>query len=411
MPHILTLATLYPNALQPSFGIFVEKQTAALAKRDDFTVTVINPIAMPPWPLSELDAYKWRKAVPKHANWRGVKIYRPRFTIAPGIGGRFNPAFIARAVLPLARELHEKTPFDAIDAEFFYPDGPAAMRLAEKLGIPFSVKARGADIHYWGRKRSCSTQIFKAVKKADGLLAVSQALKTDMTAMGMDANKIRVHYTGLDQQRFQPRDRAKAKAKFGVTGPLLVSVGALIPRKNQALVIEALTELPSATLILAGEGPQEANYRALASKMGVADRTQFAGNVPNNELPDLLAAADIMVLVSKSEGLANAWVEALACGTPIVISEAGGARELLSDSVAGRIVGENAHEIADAARDILADAPAQKDVRAIVKDFSWQNNSDALAEHFYGILNRQALRLLCENQEIGISAATICRSS
>ena len=387
MPHILTLSTLFPNAVQPNLGIFVERQTAELAMRNDFTVTVINPIAMPPWPLNKLPSYNPLKALPLHRSWGKIKnIYRPRYTAIPIIGGRWNPSAVVRAVLPLAKRLHAERPFDAIDAEFFYPDGPAAMHIAAELGLPFSIKARGADIHYWGARSGCRSQILEAADKAAGLLAVSKALKADMTAMGMDVSKIRVHYTGLHQKRFKPVDRPAAKRKLNVDGPLLVTVGALIPRKNQNLVIEALANIEGATLILAGTGAEQTNYEVQAEKLGVARRVRFAGSVPHNELPDLLGAADIMVLVSKSEGLANAWVEALACGTPIIISEAGGARELLSDPAAGRIVGEDAGEIAKAAQEILANPPAQEDVRAQVKDFSWQKNGDDLVAHFEGIL-------------------------
>ncbi len=385
MPHILTLATLFPNALQPNFGIFVERQTAELAKREYFTVTVINPIGIPPWPIRTLARYKTLKALPEHENWGRLNVYRPRFRLIPRLAQR-NPAAIAKALLPLVQRLHASNPFDTIDAEFFYPDGPAAMHIAHKLDIPFSIKARGADIHYWGQKKSCRSQMLDAAQSATGLLAVSQALKADMAEMGMNAGKIRVHYTGLNQDRFKPVDRAEAKAKLGITGPLLVTVGALISRKNQHLVIEALADLKDATLILAGTGAELGNYMALAEELGVRDRVRFAGSVPHNELPQLLGAADIMVLVSKSEGLANAWVEALACGTPIIISAAGGARELLTDPVAGRIVNETPPEIARAVQDILANPPAQQKVRDQVKHFSWKKNGDDLAAHFYAIL-------------------------
>ncbi|WP_282073178.1 hypothetical protein, partial [Janibacter hoylei] len=103
--------------------------------------------------------------------------------------------------------------------------------------IPFTIKARGADIHHWGSDTKCSPQILSAADKASGLLAVSKALKQDMVELGMDGDKITVHYTGLDQSKFKPVDRAVAKRELGVEGPLFICVGALIKRKNQALVI------------------------------------------------------------------------------------------------------------------------------------------------------------------------------
>lgn len=386
--RVLTLSTLFPNAAAPNFGIFVERQTAELAGRSETMVTVVNPVGIPPWPLNQLGQYQALNALPEHEEWRGLEVYRPRFRLIPKIGGASNPKRIAEAALPLVRQLHQQAPFDLIDAEFFYPDGPAAMRLAQALDIPFTIKARGADIHHWGSDPNCREQILHAAEKASALLAVSEALKQDMIALGMDGSKISVHYTGLDQDKFRPVDRLAAKRALGVSGPLFITTGALIARKNQDLVIRALAAFPDATLMLAGLGEAEHAYRTLANQLGVIDRVRFLGSVPHDQLPHLTAAADIAILVSKSEGLANAWVEALACGTPVIISEAGGARELVTSASAGRVVDQTAEAIIEAARAILAQRPAQELVRSSVSRFSWKNNGDQLLSILSGAASK-----------------------
>ncbi len=208
-----------------------------------------------------------------------------------------------------------------------------------------------------------------------------------MVALGMDADKIVVHYTGLDQSRFIPRDCATEKAKLGISGPLILSVGALIPRKGQDLLIAALPALPGMLLMLAGRGESEGDFLALASKLGVADRVRLLGNVPHDDLPALFAAADVMALVSSSEGLANAWVEALACGTPIVASDVGGIRELVKSRDAGRIVERSPDAIAAAIKDILANPPARGAVALNVSAFSWDENARQLAAFFRQIVS------------------------
>ena len=295
--------------------------------------------------MNKHEQYRDLADLPEHEEWRGLDLYRPRFKLVPKIGGPKNPSRIAKAILPLAKQLHSKTPFDLIDAEFFYPDGPAAMRLSNALEIPFTIKARGADIHHWGGNPKCRSQIMTAADSAASLIAVSEALKQDMIELGMDGSKIDVHYTGLDQQKFKPVDRDLVKAELGVEGPLFICTGALIPRKNQDLIIRAMADFPDATLMLAGKGEEEGNYRNLTKSLGVEDQVRFLGSVAHDNLPKLVGAADISILVSKSEGLANAWVEALACGTPIIISEAGGARELVRSDVAGRIVQQDSDAI------------------------------------------------------------------
>jgi teichuronic acid biosynthesis glycosyltransferase TuaC len=388
MLRVFTLATLFPDASRPTFGGFVERQTVGLAARDDVQLEVVAPIGVPPWPLNRHPHYRYFTGIPQQEVWKGLIVHRPRFPLIPRWGGPFAPAAIANTVLPLLQQIRERFVFDIIDAEFFYPDGPAAMRLAEALDLPLSIKARGSDIHYWGGKMGCASQVAEAAERAGGLLAVSEALKRDMTALGMATDKITVHYTGIDKDRFQPVDRAKAKAALGISGPLIITVGALTPRKGQTLIVEALQDIPSAQLWCIGEGADRPAIQRLAQRLGLSERVHLPGNLPHYEVAKLVAAADVMALPSTSEGLANAWVEALACGTPIVISDAGGAAELLDRPDAGAIVERDPSAIAAAIRAILYDPPDQQTVRRTIDRFSWERNSDALFDHLSGLVER-----------------------
>ena len=376
MLRILSITTLFPDAARPGFGLFVARQAQALAARGDVELLVINP-------FPALPGLGGRAAVDHEY---GVEIHRQPFTTIPRFGVRWNPALIARAVLPLAKRLHEQRPFDVVDAQFFYPDGPAAARIAKALGLPLSIKARGSDIHLWGEKPFALRQMLAAAAQAGGLLAVSEALKRDMVQLGMAAAKIAVHYTGLDHARFHPLPRAEARtAVNGIVpadGPLLVTVGNLIALKGQKFVIEALADLPGVRLVLAGNGPDMAALQRLAQQCGVADRVHIPGSIAPDRLAQLLCAADAMVLPSENEGLANAWVEALACGTPLIITDVGGAREVVSHPSAGRIVDRSAQAIADALRALLKTPPAQQDVAANAARFSWEANAAQLATHY-----------------------------
>ena len=180
-------------------------------------------------------------------------------------------------------------------------------------------------------------------------------------------------------------DRQAAKAALDFNGPVVLSVGALIPRKGQDLLVRALPQLPDVTLLLAGQGQYRRTLETLAQDLGVERRIGFLGSVPHHKLPRIFAAADVMALPSESEGLANAWVESLACGTPIVISDVGVARELLDRPEAGRIVDRDPDAIAAAIRAILDDPPAQSAVREAALRFTWQANGDALLAHLQSI--------------------------
>jgi len=385
--HVLSLSTLYPNPVNPRFGTFVARSLEALARRGDWRVTVVNPIGLPPVLFGH---YRALSEIPALDDEGGLPIHRPQFSLIPRFGARRNAATIAREVLPLVKQLHASQPIDLIDAQFFFPDGPAAAIIAREMALPLSIKARGSDITYWGTQDFARQQMVDAAAQAAGLLAVSADLAQHMAAMGMAADKITLHYTGLDRDRFRPLAHTQLRAQLGSelgfdlpSGvPVLATVGALIERKGQAIVLEALRTLSDARLILVGKGEDESKLRALAGKLGLAGRVHFAGLLDHDLLPLVLSAADVMVLPTANEGLANAWVEALACGTPLVTCDVGGARELVTSDLAGRLVERNPAAVAEGVRQILANPPKRQDVAALTESFSWDSNAEALAAYY-----------------------------
>jgi teichuronic acid biosynthesis glycosyltransferase TuaC len=386
MLRVLTLSTLFPDASRPNFGPFVELQTRGLAAHPDVQLRVVAPIGIPP--LGRFHPrYKALAALPAVETWNGLEVHRPRFLHVPGVGGRYDVGRLTAALAPVVKMIRRDFPFEVIDAEFFWPDGPAAIALSKALDVPVSIKARGADIHYWGENSATATQVIAAGKAADGMLAVSEALKYDMIALGMPKDRITVHYTGIDRARFYVRDRASAKAALGISGPLLVSVGALIERKGHAIVIDALKAVPDATLVIIGQGEDRAAREAQAAPLD--GRVRFMGSQPHEVIADWLAAADAMVLMSASEGLANAWVEALASGTPIVIPDVGGAREVLDRPEAGMLAKPDPASVAAAIKQVLVRDADRHAIAATVDRFSWEANTATLYDYLTAVAARR----------------------
>lgn len=392
--HIVSIATLFPDATRPNFGIFVERSLAALARQPGVRLTIIAPLGMPPWPLSLHPRYAALRRLPLREQWHGLTVLRPRFTLLPKVGGRLNAAAIARAVLPIIRRLQRDGRVDVLDAQFFHPDGPATHRLATTLGLPFSVKARGADISLWTHRPDTGPAILAAARAATGLLAVGQALREDMVTAGMPADKIIVHYTGVDAARFRLMDREAARREWQVpdSAQLLLTVGALIPRKGQSLVLEAMRDLPETVhYYMAGGGDDAGRLRSMAAALGLADRVRQLGPVPNDMLPSLYAAADLMVLPSASEGLANAWVEAQACGVPLVLSDIPPAHEMIDSPDAGAIAAAEPAALAAAIRAVLARPIDREALSARTHArFNWERNGSELAAHLRQLVDRHA---------------------
>ncbi len=386
--RVLTLSTLFPDASRPTFGGFVERQTQGLAARDGVEVQVVAPLGLPPGPLKQIGHYRIRAALPSVEVWKGITVHRPRFLHIPGPGIRLTPSSMARKLLPFLRKLRREFPFDIIDAEYFWPDGVAAACLGKALGVPVSIKARGSDINVWGMRDFGRAQILAAGNGAHGMLAVSDALRRDMVALGLPEDRIRVHYTGVDLARFNIADREAAKLELGITGPLLLCVGNLVPLKRQHLVIEALRHLPNASLLIVGDGPERGALEAQISNAGLSGRVRLFGVRPHDDLPGLFAAADVFVHPSSSEGLANVWIESLACGTPIAISDVGGAREVVDGPAAGQIVEPTAVAIAKAVSVLLANPPDRHETRRSAERFTWDVNAEALHAHLSALVER-----------------------
>ncbi|MEM6909479.1 MAG: glycosyltransferase [Pseudomonadota bacterium] len=394
MKHVLALSTLYPNPARPRFGTFVARSLEALARRGDWQVTLINPIGLPPIALGRYRDLSDLEPLDKDG---GIAIHRPRFTLIPKVGARRNPAAIVKAVQSLAQTLHQRQPFDLVDAQFFYPDGPAAAALAKALALPLSIKARGSDIAYWGKQDFAREQMVRAAKAANGLLAVSENLAEQMVRLGMPKERITVHYTGLDRDRFRPFDhtqlRSQLSSELGFAlpdnAPLLVSVGALIERKGHDLAIAALPDIPGSRLVIVGRGEEADNLQKLASELNVSDRVHFTGSVDHYLLPLLLSAADVMVLPTANEGLANVWVEAIACGTPVVTCDVGGAREVITSDTAGRLLADRTPQaVASAVNAVLNNPPRREAVAQHAESFSWERNAAELAAHYDQVIQR-----------------------
>jgi hypothetical protein len=173
---------------------------------------------------------------------------------------------------------------------------------------------------------------------------------------------------------------------------VLASVGSLIPRKGHDIAISALALLPEATLIIAGEGPEKRTLEAQAASLGVAARVRFLGQVRHEALIDVYNAADALILASTREGWPNVLLEAMACGTPAVAADAGGAREVVRDHVAGRVLNARTAESAAAAlREVFA-STNRAATRAYAEGHSWDETSDGLSALFSDVIDKHARR-------------------
>ena len=211
------------------------------------------------------------------------------------------------------------------------------------------------------------------------------------------------HFTplpsGVDTQFFHPlraAERAKVKAELGVKGPFIVCASRLVRRKGQDTLIDALpevlSEFPDARLVIIGSGPYGPGLRARVrrSRDGVADAIMFLGAIERERLRDIVAAADVFAMPARTrgagldvEGLGIVYLEAQACGVPVVAGTSGGAPETVTGETGCVVNGRDAHHVAGEIRRLLRDPALRRRMGLhgrvhVEQAFSWKTLGDRL---------------------------------
>ena len=381
---LLTFSTLFPSQERPNFGVFVENRLRHLL--NDFPVEsrVVAPVPWFPLKHPRFGEYATYARVPDVETRHGIKIVHPRYLLLPKIGMSTSPltlALAARASLEKIRR--EGYDFDVIDAHYFYPDGVAAALLGKWFDRPVVITARGTDLNLIPQYRLPRNMIQWAAQRSSGLITVCKALKDVLVNLNVPADKVTVLRNGVDLRQFMPpQDRDALRAKLGLTGMTLLSVGGLIERKGHHLIIEALNELPNVSLLIAGGGPDERALGDLITKYKLHSRVRMLGSVGHAVLKDYYGAADALVLGSSREGWANVLLEAMACGTPVVATNVWGTPEVVAAAEAGVLVERSPSGIAEGVKRLFKQLPARDATRRYAERFDWHATSQGQYELF-----------------------------
>jgi glycosyltransferase involved in cell wall biosynthesis len=391
---ILLFSSLFPSSVRPIHGIFVETRLRELLKTGLVQARVVAPVPWFPSTDARFGEYARFAATPGFERRNDLDVHHPRYLLLPKVGMTMAPMAMALGALPTLQKLQrEGFDFDLIDAHYYYPDGVAAGLLARWLGKPFVVTARGTDINLIPQHALPRRMILQTAARASASIGVCQALMDSLQELGADGNKLHALRNGVDLVRFTPESRAAARQRLGlnVPGPCLLSVGHLVERKGHHLAIEALAHLPGVHLLVAGSGPEQGALKALASRLGVADRVHWAGVVPQTELKWWYSAADALALCSSREGWANVLLEAMACGTPVIATNIWGTPDVVNTPAAGLLMqNRDAASLARAWNQLMSALPTREATRAHAETFSWDATTKGQIELFQRILKVQA---------------------
>jgi phosphatidyl-myo-inositol dimannoside synthase len=323
----------------------------------------------------------------------GSTIRKPLYLLAP---------IVAASAVRAARKILSGGGFDLVHAHWVVPNGPIARLAAGPT--PLVVSMHGSDIAVSERSRVFGRVARWTFERASAVTAPSRDLLSRARDLGAHEPLELVPY-GADEVAVSPEAVAALRSRLGIAvdDVLVAGIGRLIPVKGFDYLVRALAEAsrqdPRLRLVLVGDGSERTTLAERAADLGVADRVRLVGAVPHDDVPEYLAAADVVAVPSIRfqglvDGLPNVALEAMAAGKPLVATRVGGLPDLVHDGGNGLLVEEkSAAELASALLGLAGDADirarlgtaAREEIRA---ERSWAT----VARRFIEIYERAAAR-------------------
>lgn len=381
--RLLFISNLFPDTTAPYRGLDNATVLHWLAKQNGWEIDSIalRPTLSPARLLGE-PSRCWQPRA-------GDAVLHPAFLAvpyAPKIGSWLNHRLYSwRLREVLRRKVKQHRP-DIVLASWLFPDGCAAARLCEPLGLPCVLITQGSDTHQYLAMPPRDRHILAAIRRSEAVITRSRDLAKRLAAAGADEVKLHPIYNGTDIELFRIRDQAGARAELGIahSGKIALFVGNLEPVKNPFLLLESFAihirsqQDADTLLVMAGKGPLRPALEKQAAELGIAGRVRFTGPLPARRIALWMSAADMLCLSSINEGFPNVILEAMASGLPVLSTDVGGIHELLNDPGLGVLVKSDLQaEYAGALSQVLT---TEWDRQAIAKtggQFSWQAAADA----------------------------------
>lgn len=310
-------------------GVFNAQLAQELAKRHDVTVLTSQGLGLP------------RESIE-----RGVRIVR-----VPVLFRRKEAAANLLSMLmflPMGiwqgRKLMASTPFDVINTHFVLPTGPVGDALARFSSRPNVLSLHGGDLYDPSKATSphryavLRSWVRHLLRRATILVGQSSNTIGNMNRYYTPELNARCIPLGIQRPKVEPGIRAA----FGVSDEavVLVTVGRLVARKGLSQLIALMGRLrkAKAKLLVLGSGPMEQTWKNEARHRGVESDVLFLGQVSDHDKFKILGMSDLYVSTSQHEGFGLVFLEAMACGLPVVCYNHGGQTDFLSDGVTGYLV-------------------------------------------------------------------------
>lgn len=268
----------------------------------------------------------------------GIHVIGTKGLNIPGVRGLMFKMNAKKAL----NELLEKEDIDIIHGHYLFPAGAAAVEVGKEHGIRTYVTVHGSDMfELYKTQPLMRSTLKKVLKDADGVFAVSNALRHEIIATGVSgiSNKTKLCWNSVDVKKFSSKENDSFKKENKLEDkPIVLFIGNLIKRKNVDSLLGA-KKISSSDyyLVIVGDGPQFKKLNKKVQDDGIRD-VIFTGS--RNDVENIIPSCDVLVLPSFSESFGLVLIEALACGKPVIGSDVGGITEIINDDV-GLLVDPN----------------------------------------------------------------------
>jgi teichuronic acid biosynthesis glycosyltransferase TuaC len=391
--RVLIVTKIFPNQVEPLSSPFNRRQFAALGR-----LCEVEVLASIPWfpgvsAVRRLSGGAALSAVPDSEVIDGLKVRHPRFVFLPRIGHAVSGPLYAASLAKTALQYRGRV--DIVLGSWAYPDGFAAVVLAEMLGVPVVIKLHGSDINVVARMPGPRKRLEWALPRADRVVAVSRPLAEAALGLGVTKDRIDLVPNGIDRDAFQPRDRDAARHELGLPNDkrIILYVGNVLETKGALDLVRALGEagprLAHARLVMLGGGKDFEACAQLVKSLGVD--AQLLGPKPHSDVPRYLAAADVLALPSWNEGMPNVVLEALASGRRVVATHVGGIPDIVTSETLGILVPpKNPSELANALERVLSTAGDPELISGSLPNGDWEHSARALYQSLLSALEARA---------------------
>lgn len=396
---VLTISHMYPSTFNEVSGIFVHEQVKAL-KEKGVKVKVVSPVPWTPFPINKVSK-KWERysMIPEFTNWDGIKVWYPRYLTFP------KALFFASSgkrmywgIKNLVKKLYRDFKFDLIHAHVALPDGYAAMELAQDLDIPFVVTIHGADLYITIKKNTeCLYTLKQVFKRADRIILVSHELKKILSNYFEVSDKLLVIGNGIPINKiYTCKDNADLSNNKN-KGLMLLSASYLIERKGIDYNLRALSKLinkyPELRYIIAGDGVEKNKLQELAKELGVYERVEFIGMLSHDDVLKYMSEADIFSLPSWNEAFGVVYIEAMACGKPVIGCEGEGLEDFVRNFETGLLVKpKDVNSLAEAMDFLLSNPDKAKEIgkrgqKLVLDNYTWEKNAEKTIRVYQEVLD------------------------